>query len=424
MQFLESSQYWPAAQLSRYVNERLRCFLQLATAQVPFYREIFQQLPTRLESPADFTSLPFLERRHLQDHFSALKNQRYQGTIKTQATGGSSGAPVHFAVDTVRETNTIAMRLRSHRWHGVDVGDPEIVVWGSSIETGRQDFLRTLRDFLFRSKLVYAFNFSEEIMHQTVQEILHFKPRQIFGYAQSLHLLAKYYLEHFSPQLCRLCDVVFATAEPLFDYQREDIERAFGARIAVEYGARDAGLIAHECPHGNMHINAEGIYVEIIDVKGRVLPSGKIGEIVVTNFDTPSMPIIRYRTGDMGMRLDEVCPCGVTLPMMKVVGGRLSDFLVGADGRKIHPLGGIYILRDIEAIRRFRIVQNAWDQIDLFISASQKLSENTQNSIQRKFVKLLGGPVRLSFQYIDDIETSSSGKFRHVICKVMTSCLQ
>jgi phenylacetate-CoA ligase len=167
------------------------------------------------------------------------------------------------------------MRLRSHRWHGVDIGDPEIVVWGSPIETGRQDFLRTLRDFLFRTELIYAFNFSAATMRRAVREILHFKPRQIFGYAQSLHMLAKYYIENFSPPLDQLCEVVFATAEPLFDYQRDEIQRAFGARVAVEYGARDAGLIAHECPAGRMHINTEGIYVEIKGAYYRPVKSEK-----------------------------------------------------------------------------------------------------------------------------------------------------
>jgi phenylacetate-CoA ligase len=138
----------------------------------------------------------------------------------------------------------------------------------------------------------------------------------------------------------------------------------------------------------------------------------------VTNFDTPSMPIIRYRTGDMGMLLEETCSCGVTLPIMKVVGGRMSDFLLGVDGRKIHPLGGIYILREIENIRRFRIIQNKLNQIDLLISAARELDEKTKMTVQKKFDLLLGAPVNLSYNYLDEIETSASGKFRHVVCHV------
>lgn len=419
LQTLEKNQYLPSTALNEYTKKRLMDLLRLAQENVVFYRQVFQKHKIHLNSVKDFTQIPFLERQHLQNDFASLKNHHFKGDVKIQSTGGSSGTPVRFCTDAVRDSATVAMRLRSHRWHGVDIGDKEIVVWGSPIELGRQDFFRTLRDQIFRSQLIYAFNFTEEKMRQAIARILSFEPRKIFGYAQSIHLLAKYYHENFSGMKPRkVCDIVFTTAEPLFDYQREEIERAFGAKVAVEYGARDAGLIALECPQGRLHINVDSVYVEIIDANGKVLPPEKTGEIVVTNFDTPSMPIIRYRTGDMGIRLDEACPCGVTLPVMKVVGGRMSDFLVGADGRKVHPLGGIYILRESEIIRHFRIVQNEIDQVDLLISAAGELNESTRQTIQRKFDILLGTSVRLSYQYMDNIETSASGKFRHVICKV------
>lgn len=418
LQVLEKRQALPPAALTEYTAKRLSDLVRLANDHVVFYRDVFQRHKIRPDSITDFTQIPFLERRHLQNNFATLKNYHFRGGIKVQSTGGSSGTPVRFCTDAVRDAATVAMRIRSHRWHGIDIGDKEVVIWGSPLELGRQDLLRTLRDHIFRSRLIYAFNFTEETMRQAITKILAYKPRQLFGYAQSIHLLAKYYLDYFSgARPKKVCEVVFTTAEPLFDYQREDIQRAFGARVAVEYGARDAGLIAHECPAGRMHLNAEGIYVEIIDEKGNLLPHGKTGEIVVTNFDTPSMPILRYRTGDMGMLIDECCPCGMSLPVMKVVGGRMADFLIGADGRKIHPLGGIYILREVETIRRFRIIQNELDQVDLIIAASE-LSKSTQQVIQKKFNKLLGASVRLRFKYLDEIDTSASGKFRHVICNV------
>jgi phenylacetate-CoA ligase len=419
LKFLEESQYWLSSHLAEYTKTRLLNLLRLAHENVAFYQQAFQKYNVYINSIEEFAEIPFLERQHLQEAFDSLRNRDYKGKLKIQSTGGSSGTPVRFCTDPVRDSATVAMRIRSHRWHEIDIGDKEVVLWGSPIELGRQDLLRTFRDIVFRSRLIYAFNFTAETMQQAIEKILAFQPRKHLGYAQSIHLLARYYLDHFPKEKRKkLCEVVFTTAEPLFDYQREDIASAFGAKVAVEYGARDAGLIAHECPQGRMHINIEGIHVEIIDENGSLLPPGETGEIVVTNFDTPSMPIIRYRTGDMGLLLDEVCPCGLTLPVMKVVGGRMSDFLIGVDDRKIHPLGGIYILREIEAIRRFQIIQNEPDQIDLLISASQELSENTRNAVQRKFDKLLGCPVRLLFRYLDDIETSASGKFRHVICCV------
>src|SRR5262245_5722290 len=233
LNLLEKSQYWSCASLAAYSQKRLLDLMRLAQENVAFYQRTFQEQKIRIDTVDDFLRIPFLERRHLQETFDSLINHHFEGKTKIQSTGGSSGTPVRFCTDSVRDSATVAMRLRSHRWHGVDIGDKEIVVWGSPIELGRQDRLRTLRDRIFRSRLIYAFNFTEETMRQSLEEILAYKPRQIFGYAQSIHLLAKYYRENFfSTKPQKVCDLVFTTAEPLFDYQREDIAAAFGAKVA------------------------------------------------------------------------------------------------------------------------------------------------------------------------------------------------
>jgi hypothetical protein len=39
----------------------------------------------------------------------------------------------------------------------------------------------------------------------------------------------------------------------------EAIEAAFGCFVANEYGARDAGILAYECPQGGMHLTNENL---------------------------------------------------------------------------------------------------------------------------------------------------------------------
>src|SRR4029077_17040731 len=75
-------------------------------------------------------------------------------------TGGSSGEPLIFFVGNERVTHDVAAKWRATRWWDVDIGDPEIVVWGSPIELGAQDRVRALRDRLLRTKLLPAFEMS------------------------------------------------------------------------------------------------------------------------------------------------------------------------------------------------------------------------------------------------------------------------
>ena len=67
--------------------------------------------------------------------------------------------------------------------------------------------------------------------------------------------------------------------------------------------------------------------VEIINDAGQVLPPGVAGEIVVTHLATNDFPFIRYRTGDVGVLDDKLCSCGRTLPLLKEIQGRSTDFV-------------------------------------------------------------------------------------------------
>ena len=79
-------------------------------------------------------------------------------------TGGSSGEPLIFYLGKRRISADVAAKLRATRWWGVDIGDPEVVVWGAPVELSKQDRVRELRDRLFRTKLLSAFDMTEETM--------------------------------------------------------------------------------------------------------------------------------------------------------------------------------------------------------------------------------------------------------------------
>jgi phenylacetate-CoA ligase len=83
----------------------------------------------------------------------------------------------------------------------------------------------------------------------------------LFGYPSSLALLADYASQHDYRVDDLGIKVIFVTSESLYDYQRKSIESVFAAPVANGYGGRDAGFIAHECPHRAMHITAEDIIV-------------------------------------------------------------------------------------------------------------------------------------------------------------------
>jgi phenylacetate-CoA ligase len=412
---LERSQWLSPAELSQLQLRRLVEQLAFAYHQVPYYRGLFDKLglkPEEIGSLRDFERIPFLEKEVIRSSRDDLQPKtRVLGTHK-MSTGGSTGSPVTVFVDRSRAAFTDAVRMRAHRWFGVDVGAREIALWGSPIEMGRQDWLRNVRDRFVNSRFLAAFNMSEERMAEYGNFIQKYRPVKMYGYASAFYLLAEF-LKGKNWRSPSELKVIFVTAEPLYEFQRRTIEDVFECAVAVEYGARDAGLMANECPNGGLHIPAEGMLIEIDspDATG-------LGELVATNLFSNAMPIIRYRTGDMGRMLREPCPCGRALPRLESIEGRRTDFLMTPSGRVIHALAIIYPLRESPFVKQFQVVQETLDKVVLRVVPGAKLSSVERQKLMQNAKGALGGGIEIVIESVDEIPRLASGKYRYVVSNV------
>src|SRR5262249_31655440 len=335
---------------------RLRALLKHAQTFTPYYRDLFREHalePDSINSLSELARIPFLTKAIVRGNVEALKSEAGR-RFQRFSTRGSSGQPLRFFIGPDRISHDVAAKWRALRWWGVDIGDPEIVVWGSPIEVGAQDRLRLVRDRILRSEFIPAFDMSAARLDGFLERIRKRRPRMLFGYPSSLALIARHAERHGQDFSNAGIKVAFVTAERLYDHQRRQIERTFACRVANGYGGRDAGFVAHECPAGGMHLSAEDIIVEIAGPNGEVLGAGEAGEIVVTHLATRDFPFVRYRTGDIGVLDDRPCQCGRGLPLLREVQGRSTDFVVASDGTPMHGLALIYVLRELTGIESFR----------------------------------------------------------------------
>lgn len=417
---LEESQWLSGPALRERQFRALHAHLDFAYREVPYYGRLLDEhglQPARIQSFEDFARIPYLTRDLLRRHLDDLQPRRRLRGVQRMSTGGSTGSPVTVMVDAERAAFTDATRLRAHRWFDVDMGAPEIVLWGSPIETGRQDLIRSVRDRLVNSRLLSAFDLGEAALARYADILTRDRPRKLFGYASALYLLARYLQRHDRAPGPDSLRVAFTTAEPLYDFQREAIRSAFGCPAAVEYGSRDAGLIANECPEGGLHIAAEGILVETLPT-GATAEAQPRGEIVVTNAYSFAMPIIRYRTGDVGTLVEDACRCGRALPRLGTVEGRRTDFLVTPEGRVMHALAAIYVLREIAGLREFQLIQERVDLVRVALVPDEGFASETPAQVAASLRRLLGGAVAVEVEIAAEIPRAASGKHRYVISKV------
>ena len=417
---MEKNQWLKPEDLADLQLERLKVLLISVGKNVPYYKNLFQELdfnPLDVQSIDDLKRLPFLDKPLIKKHSDDLKSVKATSLSRFN-TGGSSGEPLVFYISNERVSHDVAAKWRATRWWDVDIGDKEIVVWGSPVELGAQDRVRLIRDKFLRTKLIPAFEMSEKNLDVFVDEIKRFMPKMLFGYPSSLSLIAQHAEKKGICLNSIGVKVAFVTSEKLYDNQRETIERVFGCKVANGYGGRDAGFIAHECPSGRMHITFEDIIVEIVASNGNTLPIGEPGEIVVTHLATQDYPFIRYKTGDVGSLSNKICECGRGLPILEEIQGRSTDFVVAQDGTVMHGLSLIYILRDIQGVVEFKIEQENIDSTIVKLVINDQFESDMVILIKESFRERLGGRVNIRIDIVEKIEPEKSGKFRYVVSHI------
>jgi phenylacetate-CoA ligase len=369
---------------------------------------------------ADLQRLPFLDKATIRGNTEALKSET-AGRLVKYNTGGSSGEPLVFYMGMGRVSHDVAAKWRATRWWGVDIGDPEIVLWGSPVELGKQDRIKAIRDRMFRSHLLPAFQMSDTQMDRYLDDIERLRPKMLFGYASALALLASHAERRGRDLSACGAKVAFATGETLYHAQRVVIEHVFGAPVANGYGSRDAGFIAHQCPGGSLHLSAEHIVVELVDGSGRPVAAGEQGEIVVTHLGTGDFPFIRYRTGDMAVMAPEPCGCGRGLPVLREVLGRSTDFIRTKSGNAMHALALIYEVRDKPGVQAFKLTQEADYSLDLQLVTTGAFTAEVEAGIREGILKRMGEGSELRIRRVAEIPAEKSGKYRYVVSRVPAS---
>ncbi|SEK60228.1 phenylacetate--CoA ligase family protein [Ectothiorhodospira marina] len=394
--------------------QRLQALLTHCQRHVPYYKETLSAAGLRdMETltPEGFRRLAVLTRHDIRNHREDLVAPMWRGRLIPSNTGGSTGEPLTFYSDKVKESRHNAQKYFARSWFGVLPGQRQLDFWGSPIELGKQTRLVAFKNrWLLNLALLSAFDLTDARLQGYAAYLASFKPRLIYGYPTVIYRMALWLLDHpqalgnYRPAL------VSCTSEMLLDHQRQAMQTAFGCPVVNEYGSRDGGLVAHECPFGHLHVMGEHVHVEVDepDAEG-------VGELLVTNLDGYGMPLVRYRIGDRGSLNEDACPCGRPGPLLGRLEGRSNDFLVGRDGKTIHSLAPVYVLREWPKLRQFRIYQRPDHSLDVQLVCSQSLSDAELATLREKLQAILDEPVAVRFEFPEAILPERSGKYRWVL---------
>lgn len=307
--------------LGAYQMARLRETLAWARERSRFYRARMADAPTGLESLTDMAALPFTTAADLRE--DALRfvcvSQGDIARVVTLDTSGTTGAPkrLYFTVDD-QELTVDFFQVGMSTFTAP--GDRVLILLPCARPGSVGDLL---------AQALARMN-AEGIPHGPVTDV-----------AATLDALARECVAGLvgdtntdvgaGPLPGTEADSsTVRAAHPHHEPQAivAAVEAAWGCIVYNHYGMTETGLCGGvDCAaRRGYHLREADLYVEVVNPRtGRVLPDGDEGEIVFTTLTRRGMPLIRYRTGDMGRFTPRACPCGTALKTLAHVTRRRDN---------------------------------------------------------------------------------------------------
>ncbi len=362
-----------------------------------------------------FSDLPTIEKPDLRDRGDSIRSdEASKSNVRVSYTGGSTGVPMSTLID--RRVPMIALSWRMRRWWGVAEEDDtmHLTRWksGALALTWQR-----IRWWPTRQVFVDPTIVDEKSLRDFVATWRRHPPVLLEGYVGTMTEIAEHVAD--LPERLPPPVAVGTTAAPLAPSVRNRISSVFGAPVYDQYRTVEVPWLAGECrAHAGLHVFADMRLIEVVDDAGRPVPDGEEGEVVITDLANRVFPIVRYRVGDRATMLRDACPCGVTLPLMSSVGGRVLDMIVLPDGAVIASGVTVLFSHRPDAVHQFQVHQHADYSITLRVRRGPAIDADEVvagvahhlRSLTRQLV-----PVRVEFV---DVIPSHRGKMRYVLSDV------
>jgi phenylacetate-CoA ligase len=211
--------------------------------------------------------------------------------------------------------------------------------------------------------------------------------------------------------------LIFTSAEALDKGTKKILNLVSQNGLFDYYACSEFSLLAWECTnHQGYHINADSVAMEFIR-QDEAVDYGESGEVTCTSLSNTSMPLIRYKIGDGAVPSDEQCSCGVTLPLMKIMEGKIDDFLVATNGTKIPPtIFFPFPFDSFNDIKRFRVIQETKNKLRFQMVVTEDFSkERTLEKATDRLKKVFGAGMDIEFEFMPDLDKGGSRKLRKVL---------
>jgi len=390
----------PPERMKAYQLDALNRVLEAAGRTAPYggYRPVAQL--------DDLRAFPVVDREYLMSFDIADRISTPRADLRTGLTTGTTGHPM-MTMRTPDESAFQAVLIRRERQAAGTGWPARRLVLNFTMDADAPPVIRR--------RHVQVPGWAAPA--KQVEAVRRFRPTVLSGPSSVLLELADVMDETIS------VDTLATYGEFVSDADRDELSRVFGGRVVDLYACSEIGHIAWQCRRAaGYHINADNVFVEILDDEDRPVSDGEAGHIILTGLAQATTPLVRYRIGDLGRLLPGACGCGITLPLMAQPEGRDVDCLVGLDGNRVSPMRfALYrVGRYHDRIRRWRLTQRGVDDLLAEVVFVDEPVPGLAEEMRVAWSRELRGPVNVELRAVDRLDVPRGEKFRWVRSLVAT----
>ncbi len=367
-------------EIKSFQEARLSETLAYLTEHSPYYKRLFAKENvdiTDICTLEDLQQIPPTTKQDLQNHNDDFLCVTKDQVIDYVTTSGTLGNPVTFAL-TENDLQRLAYNEASS-FSLVGCTREDVMQLMTTID---RRFMAGLAYFLGARELgcatVRVGNGIPELQWDTVRRVGSTVCMVVPSFLiKMMEFAEKNGIDYNASTLHRAVCIGEALRTPggeLTTLGKRISEKWSSLELFSTYASTEMQTSFTECEaHQGGHIPADLIIVELLDENNRPVPDGVPGEVTITTIGVEGMPLLRFKTGDICIRISEPCRCGRNSPRLSSVIGRKGQ-MIKFKGTTIYPPALFDILDNIPQVENYivEVFTNSLgtDQIQIRIGSS------------------------------------------------------
>lgn len=406
-------EFQPMETIRKFQDERLVEALDYLNTKSPFYQKLFKENRiniSNIKTVKDLQNIPFTEKKDLQMYnydFLCIPKEKIVDYI---TTSGTLGDPVTFACSEHDLQRLAYNEMVSFRCAGLRPGN--ILQLMTTID---KRFMAGLAYFLgireLGASIIRVGNGIPELQWDTIQRI---KPDTVMCVPSFILKLIQYAEDHGIDYKNSSIKRVIGIGEGLRDQNfnlnllGSKIKEKWDVNLFATYSSTEMSTTFPECEYGcGGHHHPELIIVEIIGEDNKPVPDGEVGEVVITTLGVESMPLLRFRTGDMASIHTEPCKCGRNSFRISPLVGRKNN-MIKLKGTTLYPPAIFDVLDNTDYVENYVVTvdYNSAGTDEVIVKAALR------HSVDFDVVKELKDRFRARIRVTPEIEIVSADENR------------